>query len=1221
MIWTNRVIVLVADTAIVSTVFLAGRAVAVDVPDAEYISDATADRIIYTAQDWGTLGMNTAVVPPGGEPARLRIKDTHYERGLGHHANGEIYVELNGRYRTFEAQVGVQWQGGKLGSVVFSVFVDDEKRFETGVMTGDDEPREVRIPVDRGRELRLVAADAGDGISHDCANWADARLIRNPAASGDEAAGALDAAPFARLVTWDPNRTDGARAKRTEEFRAEDVFLATEVLPAADGTVRVPVADNGLACIGLEWVERRVIRKLGLRFADPASVPPLDGVQVQYWQGESAWQGNFKPLQTRIAKSQDRLTARVSYVQDPDARAGIQKIRWIFPAGEKPIVLRGLSAWTISPWDTARLRVELERPLPIKDRPMVGHVEAYNGVIVSPDDSGSPLRCGWDLSGPLPLEVRYCKPRPWKTDRTVLRFRLPGAAFGVAVEDVLASGCVYIPHAGVFVIRDPSPMTPAEYRRRIASQKTVLQRVREMPDQTFGRAWAKVHNPVQDKGPMLLSLACDNRKFVAHRDGSITFDVYEAPDQAVPEPRDYSCKLLPRFGFGASKQITRQLYDGWLPVPVTMRDENGVTYLEWTFVAPYDNEPIPTGANWLHKRALCVAEFTVHNTGPRDAEASLTLRLLSNVKSNEFADLQQVDKGVIARKGERLLAFVDMTQAAPLEADTGPAGLTLSGTLPAGKSARCFVYIPAWPVSPEDYALLGGGLKWLQKVEAYWQRILAPAMQIELPDALLTNVIRASQVHCLLAARNEDEGERIAAWIASDRYGPLESEAHSVIRGMDMMGHDDFARRSLEFFIKRYNPAGFLTTGYTVMGTGWHLWTLAEHYGRTRDRDWLSRVGPEVARLCSWIARQCEKTRHLDARGEKMPEYGLVPPGVAADWNRYAYRFIQEAHYYAGLDQAARALADINHPDAPSLLAKADEFGKNVRRAFRWVQTRSPVLPLANGTWVPACPGMLYCFGRIGDIIPGEDANRSWGYDVDLGAHHLAALGVLDPETQDVAWITDHMEDAWFLHSGMGDYPAERSQQDFFSLGGFSKIQPYYCRIAEIYALRDDVKPFIRSYFNTIPSLLSKETLSFWEHFHNIGAWNKTHETGYFLAQTRLMLVMERGDDLWLAPLVTNNWLKDGMQIVVRNAPTRFGKVSYTITSSVDRGFVEAVIHPPTRSLPKQLVIRLRHPQGKPIQAVTVNGQPYESFDSARDCIRIEPIRGPITIRAEYEPA
>jgi hypothetical protein len=94
--------------------------------------------------------------------------------------------------------------------------------------------------------------------------------------------------------------------------------------------------------------------------------------------------------------------------------------------------------------------------------------------------------------------------------------------------------------------------------------------------------------------------------------------------------------------------------------------------------------------------------------------------------------------------------------------------------------------------------------------------------------------------------------------------------------------------------------------------------------------------------------------------------------------------------------------------------------------------------------------------------------------------------------------------------------------------------------------------------------------------------------------------------------------MKDGMVVSVRNAPTRFGKVSYRITSSIQQGFIEALIEPPVRMTLKELVIRLRHPEEKPIRRVTVNGVNHTDFDRAKECILIKPTKGPITIRAEY---
>jgi len=74
-------------------------------------------------------------------------------------------------------------------------------------------------------------------------------------------------------------------------------------------------------------------------------------------------------------------------------------------------------------------------------------------------------------------------------------------------------------------------------------------------------------------------------------------------------------------------------------------------------------------------------------------------------------------------------------------------------------------------------------------------------MQVETPDPLLNHVIRSSQVRCLIAARNEAEGARVAPWIAAMSYGPLESEANSVrdtiaYGGRRYSGYDPSSRTS-----------------------------------------------------------------------------------------------------------------------------------------------------------------------------------------------------------------------------------------------------------------------------------------------------------------------------------------------------------------------------------------------------------------------------------------
>jgi hypothetical protein len=759
----------------------------------------------------------------------------------------------------------------------------------------------------------------------------------------------------------------------------------------------------------------------------------------------------------------------------------------------------------------------------------------------------------------------------------------------VEVDDVLANGCVYVKDRGVFVTRVPDGPTIAAYKKQIAGRQTVLERVRKMPDQTYTQAMAKTHHKAQDNGPVMLSLACDNNKFVVQREGSVQYaDIVG---------------VSPRFGSAGNNGLTRHMDGGWLPAPVVTVTDGGIVYSERAFVAPFGKDG----------RSLGVIEYTIKNPGASSADVSLALAF-----PGDSTELSAVSNGIICRRSGRLLAWTDTSSVDGLRADAQSGAVKITGTLGAGEKALCSVYIPTWEMKPQDCALIGGNTNLFASFEAYWKDVMAPAMQVELPDKHVSDAIRASQVHCLIAARNEGDGKLIAPWIASMAYGPLESESNSIILGMDLMGHSDFARKSLDYFIHNYNPSGYLTTGYTVMGTGWHLWSVGEHYRLTRDAKWVKSVAPEVDRVCQWVTKQTEKTRRLDVQGNKVPEYGLMPPGVMADWNVYAYYNCLNGYFYAGLEGAGRALADTGYPGSQSLLASAAELRGNILRGYRWTQARTPVLPLQDGTWVPGYPSQLYVPAPTGDFFPGEDGNRSWCYDVEVGAHHLVPLGVMDANSPETAEMLDHMEDVQFLSDGWFDYPGKDSVKDWFNLGGFSKVQPYYSRNAEIYAMRDDVKPFVRSYFNAMASLLNTENLSFWEHFSSNGAWNKTHETGYFLQQSRFMLVDERGDDLWLAPFVTNNWMKDGMAVAARNAPTAFGPVSYRIKSSVKSGYIEAVIDPPTRTSPKMIVIRLRHPEGKRMKSVTVNGRRYADFDPVKECVRLKPTGATMTVRARY---
>ena len=114
------------------------------------------------------------------------------------------------------------------------------------------------------------------------------------------------------------------------------------------------------------------------------------------------------------------------------------------------------------------------------------------------------------------------------------------------------------------------------------------------------------------------------------------------------------------------------------------------------------------------------------------------------------------------------------------------------------------------------------------------------------------------------------------------------------------------------------------------------------------------------------------------------------------------------------------------------------------------------------------------------------------------------------------------------------------------------------------------------------------------------------------------MFINDRGEDLWLAPFVTNHWMQNGMHVTVRNAPTEFGKISYTIKSDVAKGRIEATIDVPKDCTARKIVIRLRHPDGKLMRSVTVNGESHANFDAAKETVTLDPQTGKIVVRAQY---
>jgi hypothetical protein len=114
-----------------------------------------------------------------GDGHTLTLNGQTYTNGLGVHAGSDITFAIGGQgWTRFQTDIGVDDEVGNAGSVVFQVWLDGVKVFDSGVMSGASATQHLDLSVSGKNTLRLVVTDAGNGNASDHADWANARLVQ-----------------------------------------------------------------------------------------------------------------------------------------------------------------------------------------------------------------------------------------------------------------------------------------------------------------------------------------------------------------------------------------------------------------------------------------------------------------------------------------------------------------------------------------------------------------------------------------------------------------------------------------------------------------------------------------------------------------------------------------------------------------------------------------------------------------------------------------------------------------------------------------------------------------------------------------------------------------------------------------------------------------------------------------------------------------------------------
>lgn len=151
------------------------RIVCGDAVTATFLSDMST---VSEVNAWGPMERDRSNGEQGAaDGLTITLNGITYGKGLGVHANSDIRYNLGGSCNTFYSDIGVDDEVGSNGSVVFQVWTDGVKVFDSGTMTGSSTTQQVSVGVTGVNELRLVVTDSGNGNGNDHADWANARVL------------------------------------------------------------------------------------------------------------------------------------------------------------------------------------------------------------------------------------------------------------------------------------------------------------------------------------------------------------------------------------------------------------------------------------------------------------------------------------------------------------------------------------------------------------------------------------------------------------------------------------------------------------------------------------------------------------------------------------------------------------------------------------------------------------------------------------------------------------------------------------------------------------------------------------------------------------------------------------------------------------------------------------------------------------------------------------
>ena len=631
--------------------------------------------------------------------------------------------------------------------------------------------------------------------------------------------------------------------------------------------------------------------------------------------------------------------------------------------------------------------------------------------------------------------------------------------------------------------------------------------------------------------------------------------------------------------------VKKRLVDGYMPIVVAdfeavAQFEPGLKY-EQTAVAWSEgmsaDEPI-----WAFVR------MKVSNAGNSKRKVNLSWSVDYGAKIAEAF--------VVKRSGKPHKDNLKVRKVASWQFELGPgAEKSVYGKLPYLEG-----YDKAVESSSEEFD------KRFAVAAAFWQEQLHKGIRITVPEQRVNDAYRAWLAYTFL---NVDKiGQLCDPHDGSGFYELLLGIiAAKYCNALGLLGYPDEARTYLASLETRISPEGRFRAGFGTVDTGALLLVMADHYQLTGDKAWLREATPKMVKMCDWIINQRNSAKAKQEKDSMC--YGLMKSRLGVDNSGAYYSYVTDTALCVGLEAAVGVLRALEMNDEAARIEKESlAYRQDIERSMDRAVTEHEGMRI-----LPVMPD-THKYLKRAVYTAHQEAAPGKGY---TGHGYYSLFSCMALETKFLPasderfrLITELLERRNGLEMGMCAFGAKGGIDHAFTYG-------YWMNCLE----RGEVERVLLGFYGSLAYGMSRGTWSGVECTNMVSGSNGStlphlRSSTQQLRLLRNMLVREQADRLLLAQAVPQHWLTDGKQVKVENAPTHFGKVSYTIDSHIDEGRISIKLDPPRRKPPTEIVLHLRHPARKPIKAATVNGVPIKQ--SGNNTVTLRHVKGQATVDIRY---